>query len=275
MPVVLFIGFPVWLTWRAVRQEKRDRALVDAIGRCNVNAALSLLNSGADPNAQLSPNASPSFWHVLLAVLHGRRISPTTDKTALQLAVWEQAEIHSARERHYKLLPVVQALLDHGADAKKGGLMLAVSSDLTPIVRLLLEHGADVHLRDTDGQPPTAMTNDPELLKILLEYGADVNVTFNNGQTPLMVTTECDSGDITSLLLESGANINVQDSRGWTALMYTATDGDLPLEAAKSLLAHRPDLTIRDKDGKTALQLAKEFGIEPMIKLLKQAGAKE
>src|SRR5579884_2851558 len=45
-----FVGIPVWSTWRAVRQERLDRALLSAIKKANTQAAIAALNAGADPN---------------------------------------------------------------------------------------------------------------------------------------------------------------------------------------------------------------------------------
>ena len=47
------------------------------------------------------------------------------------------------------------------------------------------------------------------------------------------------------------------------------------MEVVKSLLAAKADFTIKAKDGKTALWIAKHEGHKEVVKLLEKAGAKE
>lgn len=51
---------------------------------------------------------------------------------------------------------------------------------------------------------------------------------------------------------------NAQDENGWTALMYAAERGNSDL-MVKLVRTYRADVTIKNKDGKTAYDLAKEY----------------
>ena len=48
--LLLLVGVPAWLTYRAVRQERLNRALIAAIKHNDTKDVLTLLQEGADPN---------------------------------------------------------------------------------------------------------------------------------------------------------------------------------------------------------------------------------
>jgi uncharacterized protein len=76
------------------------------------------------------------------------------------------------------------------------------------------------------------------------------------------------------VLLDRGAKVNAQDEDGDTALAYAAIRG-APIGAVKELLNKSADVNIHNKGGKTALMLARDQKKGEIIKLLKQAGAKD
>src|SRR5689334_3078743 len=69
-----FVGVPVLLTWRAVRQARLDRALIAAVKENNTQSVVSLLAQGADANARNVPPDTRPFWRQILTRL--RRIQP-------------------------------------------------------------------------------------------------------------------------------------------------------------------------------------------------------
>ncbi|XP_054714612.1 KN motif and ankyrin repeat domain-containing protein 3-like [Uloborus diversus] len=104
-------------------------------------------------------------------------------------------------------------------------------------------------------------TSEPEserdwiLVAKTLKIG-NVNVkSHKTGHTPLMNAVARGLERMVRLLLEEGADPNTQDFSGSTALMYAAEYGREG--CAKALLEHHKcDSTLRDKDGKTACQIA-------------------
>ncbi|WP_420535773.1 ankyrin repeat domain-containing protein [Brachyspira intermedia] len=60
------------------------------------------------------------------------------------------------------------------------------------------------------------------------------------------------------LLTDNGADINSQDNKGNTLLMYAATFKYKPL--VDEILKLNPDVNIKNKEGKTASDIAKEYG---------------
>src|SRR5690348_2067230 len=82
------IGVSGWLTYRQMRQDYLNHALIAAIKRKDVAAGLTALTAGADPNSREDANQPLSFWQSLRRLFTGmRRHGPTSDspqeKTAL------------------------------------------------------------------------------------------------------------------------------------------------------------------------------------------------
>jgi len=59
LPLVGLVAVPVVLTWREVRQEQLNHALIAVVIRNDLSSVYSLLKQGADANAR---NASRLLW---------------------------------------------------------------------------------------------------------------------------------------------------------------------------------------------------------------------
>lgn len=68
-------------------------------------------------------------------------------------------------------------------------------------------------------------------------------------------------------LLDIVKDINEYDSNGWTVLMHSVVD-DEHIEITKAILKKNPDLSIKNLDEETALDIAKIFGNKNTVKLL-------
>ena len=112
---------------------------------------------------------------------------------------------------------------------------------------------------------------DVQLMKKLLGDGtiSDINVFFDNGlstNTALMYQVVFGTIDGMKFLLsyDSPANPNIQDKNGWTALHKVVWNGAIDKSAktkqlakVRLLLKYGADKTIKDHNGKTALDIAK------------------
>jgi ankyrin repeat protein len=252
-PAVLF-GVPVLLTWRAVRQEKSNRALITAITRQQIHQVASLLQAGADANSEDLPEVPRSWWRLLLNEFRDSCPPHEQALTALLLAMGVRAN----------------------NDPNEGGFVFTIE-DNPRIARLLIERGADVNVQ-AEGITPLslAVLYHTELIPLLLDKGAGVNAP-KNGDTPLFKAVRSNNPAVIDLLLKRGADINAVNDADLTPLMTAAGHiKDIPSPATvRALLKHHPDLDFRDKDGETALSTAKEYGTPEIVTLLKQAGAKE
>jgi ankyrin repeat protein len=153
-------------------------------------------------------------------------------------------------------------------------LMLAAASGVVTAVDQILKDHPDVNAQDKNGR--TALmaavngnhdrANSPEIdrawvVRILLEAGADPNTRDEDGNTALIDATE-DSNAVL-VLLQGGANINAQNKAGQTALINCANPA-----VASVLLANHADSSIRDADGKTALDLARQYHLQQKEEVL-------
>jgi hypothetical protein len=153
----------------------------------------------------------------------------------------------------------VKKLLKEGADvnAKNSygytALILASSNGRTEIVAMLLDAGANVNARtNTNYWGSTALiraseNKHTEIVSMLLDNGADVNATDNDGDTALMRVINCDE----------------EDDRPWYQVEYDI------IEIVEQLLNQDGiDVNVKNKNGKTALDIAEETGCTKIIQKL-------
>jgi serine/threonine-protein phosphatase 6 regulatory ankyrin repeat subunit A/serine/threonine-protein phosphatase 6 regulatory ankyrin repeat subunit B len=151
-------------------------------------------------------------------------------------------------------------------------------------VEYLIGKGADVNLKDNNGKTALlwAASNSFENVKVLISHGAKVNEPANDGITPFIQSTlGVTSGKVPitlcELLLENGADINAEltgrSAAGWTSLHYAAVDGDK--ELVKFLISNGANVNKATAEGSSALYLAKMGNYDEIVKLLKDAGAKD
>ncbi|KAF4546017.1 uncharacterized protein LTHEOB_4669 [Lasiodiplodia theobromae] len=193
--------------------------------------------------------------------------------------------------------PLFAACLANDADMtrlllEKGASVNDVYSDIwTPlhgafksaeVTRLLLEAGADVdRVLEENGRSPlflAAEWGQTDVVEALLEQGkADTNIRFlprdeeyMSGFTPLAVALKENHDDTARLLLEYGADTSIKAVSGMLPIYNASTT-----ELLRMVLEFRPDLSLEDADGDTALN-AIMHRLNPELadaKLLVHAGA--
>lgn len=106
---------------------------------------------------------------------------------------------------------------------------------------------------------------------MLAKAGGDVNRMSEFQQTPLMAAASTGNIESLRILLKYGAKVNLQfpdKQKGMTALMQAIDNGQL--ETAEALLQKGASLTLKDAEGRTALDIADSKGDEKMKALLKR-----
>lgn len=141
------------------------------------------------------------------------------------------------------------------------------------MIKLLIENNADVNHKDNDGK--TVLHSScvrPDCLntvKTLINSKAKLNSQDKFGFTPLMRAVENSQSDsninIIQLLINSGSNVNIKNISNETNLLYISRYYNNNYETMKLILNSKPDLSVTDNGGNTALMLSRQ--IAP-IKLL-------
>ena len=180
----------------------------------------------------------------------------------------------------------VATLLDNGADvnalSKEGhtAAFYAASAGSLATVRLLAARGADLELSAPGCWRPVhiaAFKKDEPLLRYLLaEAHVDANPVceLNKGYTPLhmCVMSPAPSPAVLKLLLDHGADINAQSSLSRNTPMHLAALMSHVFVAERLLRVPGIDLTVRNKAGKTALDVACNYCRAIVLMLCKHLG---
>jgi ankyrin repeat protein len=185
--------------------------------------------------------------------------------------------------------PVVQALVDHGADVTlrnphgpnvlQAALASPLSRDkeaITTVFELLLSNGADARTTYSDGTTllhrVVGESHDlVKVLQLLLKHGLSVDTQDRNGNTALHVATASES--CVALLLKHGSNPDKTNGRGLTPLLGAVRTATSDNEPDLRELIKASDRERVDSSGKTALHSAARNGLTKTVKLLLEARA--
>lgn len=176
-----------------------------------------------------------------------------------------------------KLKPeVVKAIIDGGADLEaldargRSALVWAVLENRVEIISILVEAGANINSKDKDGNTPLIWASEELIISTMLDLGTDINAMNNNNvliiNETIMLSIEAAYDTALSKLIGMGINLNFVDSFGETPLTFSVKRGN-PL-VVSLLLTGDVDQTVKNKDGKTALDLALETNNQVVIDIL-------
>ncbi|HMA16611.1 MAG TPA: ankyrin repeat domain-containing protein, partial [Kiloniellaceae bacterium] len=113
-----------------------------------------------------------------------------------------------------------------------------------------------------------------DTLIALLDAGADPNRPGGGGLPPVaLAAASGQAGALHVLLSRGGAPDSREEETGNTALMLAANRARL--EEVRLLLEAGADVSLRARDGWTALAAAEMIGDDEIAALLRQAGARE
>jgi ankyrin repeat protein len=140
----------------------------------------------------------------------------------------------------------------------------------TEIARLLIEAGFDINQPTASHSSylnDAALKGQAKVAQLLLDHGASLESHNAEGGSPLHDAALGGSTDVMSLLLDRGAQIDARDREsGATPLMLAASMGRV--SGLTLLLKRGASPNLRDKQGRTALDRAKETGSAESIRLL-------
>lgn len=167
-------------------QHRLNNLLIAAIKASDTETVISLLQQGADPNAEAEVD------------LYGFSIQ-TMPVLLLALSWWERSE-------------AAKSWMAGGPEEKIN----------VPLVKVLVDAGANVNATGTGDCTPlnhAATFDEREVAEYLLDHGADIHQTSYLDQTPLFTACETRSLSVVQLLLERGADVN-KVTRGTTPLQF-------------------------------------------------------
>jgi ankyrin repeat protein len=158
------------------------------------------------------------------------------------------------------------------SDAMQVTLWQAAAEGRLDAVRQAVEKGIAVDAREDNGNTAlmlAAFEGREAVVQYLLEQGADVNAANRGGQTALMAAASGPSPGTVKLLLEKGADVNARENTEmFTALMFAAAEGQL--DNVRVLLRFGADKTLKDVDGETAADFARQNEHAEVVQLLGQ-----
>jgi len=165
------------------------------------------------------------------------------------------------------------------------------------IAQSLLRHGADVNARDARGRTAlmeASVNSSAALVQVLVGAGAEVNAQDAAGQTALLRVVEAgriqQAPELFSQELETAvrmaqrhapldatgkaaiAKVRQAAARQRASVVQEATAGDAAI--IRVLLAAGADLSLRDKKGRNALQIAQQTHHTAIAALLRKTGAR-
>lgn len=266
-------------------QEQMNAALLAVVKRGDLASVQEKLSHGADPEAVDEQGCSALHWAArqnyvdIMQVLSdaGVDIDRTSRHGATPL-------ISAAMKGHTE---AVKWLLSRGADWHMADAHGHTARDLAQqwerteatlaIDAWILEHGSTAEMAAMKTQLNEALlqaatTGETVVLKKSLNQGADPNAADEQGWTSLFWAASTSHNDVDAMeaLLAAGAKVNTTDWRGWTPLM-AAVDQSC---TAEWLLQHDADWRKVDREGKSALDLARERGNVEVVATLEAWAAK-
>ncbi len=182
------------------------------------------------------------------------------------------------RDLPQKIAPLLERGFDpNTVDGERGetGLILALREGHKAVASLLMKTpGINLEAKARNGDTAlmiAAYKSDKATVETLLSLEAEVN---RPGWTALHYAAAVGANDIVKLLLDASAYIDAESPNMTTPLMMAARGGHIL--TVKLLIDEGADLTLKNDQGLSALDLAKKFNhtdiVEGLTYQLKRAG---
>ncbi|NJM21116.1 MAG: hypothetical protein HC836_20885 [Richelia sp. RM2_1_2] len=251
-----------------VRNQNGDTPLHNVFGEKTAAVIKLLIDGGAKVNVKNQEQMTP---------LHFAANSGKAD--IAELLMRRGANINARSNQnftplHYGIshLEIAKKLIEAGADLtiqNRQGAVIHSQSIEPAVLQLLLDRGVDVNLRNAQGQTPLHVHRfQPSLVKLLLNRGAKVNLQDVEGKTPLYDVNL----EVAQLLVAANADLNIQDKLGRTPLHQAVLEEQsfFGPELVTLFLSKNARFDIKDNQGKTALDLARQLNKTQIINLLER-----
>ncbi len=233
-----------------------------------------LLDQGLDPNVATASGgttalmaAAPSAEKMSLLIERGARVNARARSRFSALMVAAQYQDSTA---------AINLLLDRGAEVaapadgapvfSANPFFLASYAGNAAILKRLRDAGAKIDepmlVIGTSRTTPMLGAfkfGDIEVARALLDLGTPVEFADGNGITMLSRAVLNHEVDMARLLIERGANVNSTDKLGMTPLLWAASSSFGDTRMIDLLLKSGARADARNKEGLTALDLARKY----------------
>jgi ankyrin repeat protein len=225
-------------------------ALTFAVINAHYEAARQLLDAGADPNVADMRGMTPLYAAVDMNTLDETpgRPAPKVTGSIDSLGMIERLLVTGANPNARLTAVILERVHNNGDPVLAEGatpLMRAARKADVAAMRVLLAHGAD---------PGQTMRGGATAVMIASGFGGQVRFAEYNVKTG----TEHDAEECVRLCLDRGADINAASDTGQTALHIAAAQRDESF--IRFLVAHGARLDVKDKQGRTPLDVAMGVG---------------
>ncbi|GAW24367.1 hypothetical protein ANO14919_139510 [Xylariales sp. No.14919] len=294
-----------------------DTALEKAVKADELTKAKFLLMNGADPNMSSSCQGylnlrcldiAKSSSMMVLLIRYGAQFTDTPDGrkvdrpahhllSALGQLSDDEIRIFFEYTNYHKLITIhsitrsteetgltlLRRVLNNNLDRsglrgeyRSSYLTLATRYHNTEAIRVLCQVGrADINTWNRGGQTPLCEATrygDAATVQCLLELGADPNIAANNGDTPLILAALDRNTEAIRMLCQVGrADVNTRNREGRTPLCEATQYGDAA--TVQCLLELGADLNIAAHNGLTPLLIAAESSEYLMMRTLLQCAS--
>ena len=221
-----------------------------------------LLENGADPEEQNTKDKTPLDYGTIyerndiVDVLARHPTSQEEEETEFttvretSFSRWEQKALCSAAR--YGIIDQIKGFLEDEFIDRNGSDSFGSNA-----FHEALQHAC--------------MYDHHDIAKLLLDHGVDIESTARKSEaTPLTVSCSYGSVSTAKVLLDCGANVHAQDVWGDTPLHSACIPSDMYLgkQIAQELLAHGADPNVKNWNGETPLDVAKERGRNEIVDVL-------
>jgi len=246
-----------------------------------------LLAGGFDPNSATKSGgttalmmAAPDADKMTLLIDRGANVNARSETKYTALMVAAQYGIHST--------PAIRLLLSHGADASQSAgkplfnadpLFLAAYGGNAEVLPDLLKAGASLNgemtligTSNSDAISGAVRHGYLDVAEVLVKLGAPVDRT-DARITPLVKAVLGDQVEMAKFLIAKGAGVNHVDGNGMTPLLYAASIDFGTPAMIDMLLKAGARTDMKTKEGKTALELARQYHHTHLIPSLEHVAA--
>ncbi|MFW5879892.1 MAG: ankyrin repeat domain-containing protein, partial [bacterium] len=199
----------------------KEQKLFRAIKKGNVEKVKSLINDGANVNAEGQMKWTPlhsAVWNNQVEIAR-LLIRNGADVNAIELDEAEYPLYIAIRKDNFEM---VKLLVENGADVNPKGPVISVPLEIAKygnkrILNYLKQKGATEEHYYREKMLPlfeAAIEGNLNKIKELKEEGVDIDIQhFRTGETPLHAAVENGHFEVVKFLVNSGARINITNSQ--------------------------------------------------------------